>query len=59
MNSAVVNRAEIAGHEAPVLENTHVRAAILSALGGRVWTLDGGVFATSTTVHLSALNSTK
>ena len=59
MNRAAVNRAEIAGHEALVLANARERAAILPALGGRIWILDGGVFAAGTTVHLLALNSTK
>ena len=40
MSRAVVDRSAIAGHRALVLENRHLRAAIVPALGGRVWTLD-------------------
>ena len=40
MSRAAVSHAEIAGHSAVILENRHVRAAIVPALGGRVWTLE-------------------
>jgi hypothetical protein len=40
MSRSIVRRSEIAGHHALVLENRHLRAAIVPALGGRVWTLD-------------------
>jgi hypothetical protein len=40
MTRAVVTRSEIAGHHAVVLENRHLRAVMIPALGGRVWTLD-------------------
>jgi hypothetical protein len=40
VTGAVVTTSTIAGHPALVLENRHLRAAIVPALGGRVWTLD-------------------
>lgn len=40
MPRARLSRTTVAGYEALVLENAHLRAVILPALGGRVWTLD-------------------
>lgn len=43
MSAAVARVDEVAGHEAVILENTHLRAVILPGLGGRVWNLEDRV----------------
>ena len=40
MIGATIQESSVAGHRALVLQNRHLRAAILPALGGRVWTLE-------------------
>lgn len=40
MSRAVVTTSTIAGHQALVLENRHLRTTIVPSLGGRVWTLE-------------------